>query len=434
MPKNSSAYTRGVIETTSGDLATHRLSGRGEALLAGPALPRYLEEHFARADDAWDRVTNPDGYVSMCLSENKLVWDLLEPKMAASREIPARVTGYDTMVGALSFREALARFLGDRLFGRAVQPEHVITLAGSGTVLEALFYAIADPGDGILVPTPSYMGFWPDLETRDELQILPVHTSSAKSFQLTTDVLDKALEAAEVPIKALLFTSPDNPQGRVYGADQIDEILTWSEQRQIHVVLDELYAFSVHGDREFVSGTAARPALDELIHLVWAFSKDFAASGLRCGVLVSENTGVLGAVEGLAYWSAVSGDTQYVLEQLISDHEWVSGFIAENERRLGEAYRRTVEALDTASIPYFPAQAGFFLLCDMRQFMDTVTWDAEAALWTRLHEEAQVNLTPGADCHIGEPGFMRLCFAGIPTDAVVAWIERLGRYLGSGAI
>ena len=33
----------------------------------------------------------------------------------------------------------------------------------------------------------------------------------------------------------------------------------------------------------------------------------------------------------------------------------------------------------------------------------------------------------GADCHIGEPGFMRLCFAGLPTDAVVAGVQAAGR-------
>ena len=42
-----------------------------------------------------------------------------------------------------------------------------------GAVLELLFHAIADPGDAVLVPTPSYAGFWADLETRDDLTIVP---------------------------------------------------------------------------------------------------------------------------------------------------------------------------------------------------------------------------------------------------------------------
>jgi 1-aminocyclopropane-1-carboxylate synthase len=294
-----------------------------------------------------------------------------------------------------------------------------------------LFYAIADPGDGILVPTPSYSGFWPDIETRDQLQVIPAHTTSETGFRLTVELLDAAVEAASVPVRALLFTSPNNPLGWVYTRDELDEIVTWAEDRGIHLVLDELFAKSVYGETAFVSGSAVRPALGPRMHLVWAFSKDFAASGLRCAVLLSENEGVREAVNGLAYWAAVSGDTQFVLEQMISDETWVDSFIAESQERLGRAYQEVTAALEAASIPYLPAEAGFFFLCDLRPFMEEVTWEAEAELWDWLLNTANVNLTPGADCHIGEPGFMRLVFASERTEAVVAGIERVGAALAT---
>ncbi len=418
-----------MIEPRPAQLQSHRLSRRGDRLVGNPPMPAYIETHFDLVDDGWDPETNLDGYVSMCIAENKLVWDLLEPKMAASRNIPARVTGYDAMVGAWSFREALARFLGDRLLGRPVDPEHVITLAGAGSVLETLFYAIADPGDGILVPTPSYAGFWMDIETRDGLHIVPVSTPSETGFRLTVELLDDAIDHSEIPVRALLFTSPDNPQGRVYDAGEVEAVIDWGERRGIHVVIDEIYGLSVYGDRPFVSGASRRPSLGELTHIVWAFSKDIAASGLRCGVLVSENQGVLAAIDGVAYWSSVSGDTQYLLEQLISDEEWMSGFIAENQRRLGNTYRQVTTVLDSFGIRHLPAGAGFFFLCDLREFMDQPSWESEATLWRRILDEAKVNLTPGAACRISEPGFMRLCFASEPIEAVLAGVERVGRVL-----
>lgn len=67
------------------------------------------------------------------------------------------------------------------------------------------------------------------------------------------------------------------------------------------------------------------------MHLTWAFSKDFAVSGLRCGVLYSENEALLEAVDGLAYWACVSGDTQYLLGEMISDDAWEDDFVAENQ-------------------------------------------------------------------------------------------------------
>lgn len=396
-------------------------------------MPAYVDEHFARVEDAWDPATNPDGYVAMCIAENMLVWDLLAPKMAAGRRIPPRAVAYDAMTGARSFREALAAFFERRIFHRPVDPDHVIALAGAGTVLEMLFYAIADPGDGVLIPTPSYSGFWPDLETRDRLEVIPVHTTAATGFELTIDLLDAALEKATIPVKALLFTSPNNPLGRVYTPGQLDEVMAWADRHGLHLILDELFALSVFGDATFVSGASRGASLGPRTHLVWAFSKDFAASGLRCGVLVSENEAVRRAVDGLAYWAAVSGETQFLLEQMIVDQAWVDGFVGENRRRISAAYAAVTSSLEAASIPYLPAQGGFFLVCDLRPFMETVTWDAEHELWRWLLDTVNVNLTPGADCHIGEPGFMRLVFASERTEAVVAGVARMGKALAARA-
>jgi aspartate/methionine/tyrosine aminotransferase len=410
---------------------TRGLSARGEALLADPPLPGYIREHFERVDDRWDPATNPGGYISMCIAENKLVWDLLAPKMAQCRDVPQRVVEYDSMIGSVSFREQIARFFEHNFVGRTVDPDQLAVLGGLGSVLELLFYVLGDPGDGVLVPTPSYAGFWADLETRDDLDIVPVHTTAAEDFRLTTDHLDAALAGAGRPVKALLFTSPSNPLGTVYSPSEIERVVAWTEDQGLHLVVDEMFALSTYSDVPFVSATTMRPSLGERMHLVWAFSKDFAVSGLRCGVLYSENEALLEAVDGLAYWACVSGDTQYLLGEMISDGAWVDDFVAENQRRLGAAYQRVTVALDAEGIPFVPAEAGFFFLIDVRPFLDEVTWEAEGELWRRLLDEGNVNLTPGAECRVGEPGFMRLCFASEETDAVVAGVERLGRLLGA---
>ncbi len=334
------------------------------------------------------------------------------------------------MTGSLAFREALAGFMGERFLGRSFRAEQIAVLSGAGSVLELLFHVIADPGDGVLVPTPSYAGFWPDLETRDELAIVPVHTASSEGFRLTPERLDAACAAAGRPVRALLFTSPDNPMGRVYGAEELDVVLGWAERTGVHLVMDEIYALSVFGERKFVSAASRRPSLGARVHIVWAFSKDFAVSGLRAGVLVSENADVMRAVDGLAYWACCSGLTQLALTELISDRVWVDSYLAQMPARLGAAYARVTALLDEHAIAYLPSGAGFFLLLDLRRFLRAPTWEAEAALWRRLLEGANVNLTPGAACRVGEPGFMRLCFAGVPTDVAVHAVQRLGRLLG----
>ncbi len=69
------------------------------------------------------------------------------------------------------------------------------------------------------------------------------------------------------------------------------------------------------------------------------------------------------------------------------------------------------------------------MVCDLRGFLSEPTQRAEHALWKRLLDEADVNLTPGTACRIAEPGFMRLCYAAQPLEVVLDGIVRLGRAL-----
>ncbi|MEM6995223.1 MAG: aminotransferase class I/II-fold pyridoxal phosphate-dependent enzyme [Myxococcota bacterium] len=406
------------------------LSRRGQTLVDSPPLAAYIGEHFVRAEQAWDAQTRPDGYIAMCIAENKRMADELLACLGKYTEVPAHVLGYDAMIGKLEFRENLARFMGRAFLGRAVSAENLAVLGGAGSVLELLFYALADEGEGVLVPTPSYAGFWADLETRDGLKIVPVDTRSDEDFTLTPAQLDAAVEAAPCPVRALLFTNPDNPLGRVASKEQVLAVLEWAEAREIHVVFDEVYALSVFGPRAFVSAASLRESLGERVHIVWAFSKDFGASGLRCGVVVSENRPLLTAIDQLAYWAACSGHTQHLLSSFVGDTPAVDRYVEAMRRDLATAYGRVTAALDAAAIAYLPAEAAFFVVCDLRAHLAEPSRAAERRLWSRLVEEANVNLTPGEACRIAEPGFFRLCYAGVDIEAVEVGIDRMRRVLG----
>jgi aspartate/methionine/tyrosine aminotransferase len=258
-----------------------------------------------------------------------------------------------------------------------------------------------------------------------------VHCRSEDGFTLTPALLDAAIAGADRPVRALLFTSPSNPLGRIYTRGEIDEVVTWAEAHDIHVVFDEIYALSVYGEAAFTSVAAVRASLGDHIHVVWAFSKDFGLSGFRAGVLWSENRAVLEAVDSLSYWAAVSGYTQHVLGEMIEDVDWVDRYLAEMQSRLRTAHEATIAELAGAGIATVPSEAGIFVLCDLRPFLEEPTWGSEHRLWRRFVDEANVNLTPGAACHIGEPGWMRLCFASQPTSVVLEGVSRIRRVLGT---
>ncbi|MBT8211696.1 MAG: aminotransferase class I/II-fold pyridoxal phosphate-dependent enzyme [Acidimicrobiia bacterium] len=405
------------------------LSQRGRKLIESPPMSEYAQVHRVRALNPFHPEHNPDGYIPLCVAENKLIAPMVAERIAAVPDMPLNLMGYQPMTGSVELRVALARFMERSLLGRPVDPEELAVLAGAGSVLEIMFAALCDPGDGVLVPTPSYAGFWADLETRDEITIVPVHCSSENGFELTTELLDRALADADRPIRALLFTSPNNPLGWTYTPDEIAEIVEWAETNDIHLVMDEIYALSVFGDTAFTSAAAVVDDLGDNIHIVWAFSKDFGASGLRAGVLWTRNEELLDAVESLGYWAMVSGHTQHVLADMVCDEGWLDGFVEELRRGLREAHSAVTDALVTIGVPVIPSDAGIFLMCDMRPHMAEVSWRAEQNLWQRILDTTNVNLTPGSACRVGEPGFFRLCFAAVPTPTAVEAIERVGNVL-----
>lgn len=403
------------------------LSDRGAHLADHSPLSEYMVVSRTHIDRRWSS-DRPDGFIDMSTAENKLVWDLVEPEISRARSVPSSAVGYGDTSGRPDFRSAVAALASRAFLGRTIGPDSLSTLAGAGAVLEAVFYALCDPGDGVLVPTPGYAGFWMDLEQRDQVAIVPVPTRGEDGFRMTRGELDRAYEAADRPIRALLIASPDNPTGRVLGRAELLDLVEWCRERRIHLVSDEIYALSVYGDSPFVS-VAAVTGLEDDVHIVWAISKDFAVSGLRCGVLITENDRLRRAVTSQAVWSGVSGLTQNLYAELLADRGWTDGFIDEMRRRLGSAHDVAVSALENEGIAHWRAEAGFFVMIDLRGHLAEPTFEAERDLWLRM-VDGGVNLTPGSACRSSEPGLFRLCFAATPIESIPLGVDRIAAVLG----
>ena len=124
-----------------------------------------------------------------------------------------------------------------------------------------------------------------------------------------------------------------------------------------------------------------------------------------------------------------SNSTQYLLGDMISDETWVDSYIGSMRELLQSAYARLAVALDAGGIHRVPAEAGVFVLLDLRSHLAAPTWEAEHKLWLKILEQTRVNLTPGAACHVGEPGFFRLCYACLPAETVEVGVRRIASLL-----
>lgn len=406
---------------------THRISERGERIVTGSNVAPYVLEHIARMS----KRTPDDAYLSLAVAENHLMWDLIDQHANAPRGVGPAAFAYEDMRGAPAFRHAVATMLGERLFGMTVDPASVVMMSGAGTIIESLVWTLVDPGGAVLVPTPSYMGYWNDIEARAGVRAIPAHTLPSEGFRITPDVLTTAADSVPGGVDALLLTNPSNPLGRMLTRTELTESIQWARDRAIPIIMNEIYGLSVHEGHAFTSAASVVGGFPDDIHFVWAFSKDFASSGLRCGIAVTANASVRDALMELLYFGAVSGDTQHLLTSMLTDVAWLDRYLVTLRQRLTESDATARSILRDHGISTIDGDAGIFLLADLRPFLTTPTWEAESDLWRALIDEADVNLTPGSACRVAVPGFMRVCHASVSADDLVEGLERVVSVLGA---
>jgi len=413
-------------ERLPGDLAG-RAAGSQKMLSYLPNFLRALEDQHGPG--------NPEGHIILCVAENKLSCHLLRERLLLQKDLPMQAFGYDSMAGVERFRVALAQFFNANLMrGAAVSDADVFVSGGCGPIIDKISFLLLSRGDGVLIPAPYYPAFDFDLVARNHCVPVPVETAGIVP---TAGDLERAAAAAEangVPLRALLLTNPNNPYGVVYPEEAMRELLAWGLARGLHVISDEIYGLSRFGGEPFVSALTIAPqlygrfgqrAVDEHLHVLWGFSKDFCASGFRVGCCVSRNRELHAMLGNVGYFSAASNVTQYALANLLEDSHFVQKFLKENSHRLSVSYRKLTSALREAEIPFVEATASIFMVIDLRRGLRASTWEAEKELWDSIAEESKVLLTPGFDMHFPEPGFFRVCYAWVPPSALGVAVQRI---------
>ncbi|GAB1640022.1 aminotransferase class I/II-fold pyridoxal phosphate-dependent enzyme [Krasilnikovia sp. MM14-A1259] len=404
------------------------VSRQAARLVAGS--PVIASAHFTAEADPYDPVSNPDGYVNVGTAENRLVWDLLAPRLRAARAVGAAHIRYAPLHGTAALRSQVARFLGRS--GAAVDPEDLIVVSGATAALDVIASVLCDPGESLAVPVPYYGALDTDLTGRSGARLLPVPPLGGAPLPDAAAVVDtvRRARAGGATVRALVLTSPHNPLGLVYRDTELRAYASACAALDLDLVADEVYAHCAFTGPAFVSARdAASGLLDpHRVHAVWGFAKDLGLPGLKVGVLHTRQPEARAAARELAYFAPVSTDTQWLVTELLAADDWVEQFLTVGRERLAASYAAAAAHLTGAGVPFRPADAGFSIWTDLRGWLEEATPDAEHRLWQRLFTSGRINLLPGAVFHSPEPGWFRLCHTTDPATVAEA-VARLRRVL-----
>jgi aspartate/methionine/tyrosine aminotransferase len=161
--------------------------------------------------------------------------------------------------------------------------------------------------------------------------------------------------------------------------------------------------------------------------MVWAVSKDFGASGLRVGVVYSQNEIFLEGLATCNIFSGVSGPIQYLVSELLTDDPFVDRFLDESRERILQSYTICAQKLEEMVLPFVEAEAGLFVYVDCSSLLPEKTFEWERKLSEVMFRYARIVLTPGESQRESRAGMFRICYAWVDPEVLEIAMERLSR-------
>ena len=157
---------------------------------------------------------------------------------AALTEIFSSVRSYSyhpDPFGELSARNAIASYYGQR--NVAVHPQHLALTASTSEAYSVLFKLLCDPGDEILVPTPSYPLF-DYLAALESVRAVPYRLLYAGNWFIDLEHLDSALSART---RAIVIVNPNNPTGSFLKRGEYAALSELAISRSVPLICDEVF-------------------------------------------------------------------------------------------------------------------------------------------------------------------------------------------------
>ena len=161
------------------------------------------------------------------------------PEQIVAALADPRALRYDPQpAGSLAAREAVCRYYAEA--GHTVEPDRVLLTASTSEAYAYLFKLLADPGDEVLVPQPSYPLF-EFLATMESLRVVSYPLVYHGGWSIDC----QALAAAVTPrTRAIVLVNPNNPTGSFLKRDE----LRFLQSLGLTLISDEVFADYAFGE------------------------------------------------------------------------------------------------------------------------------------------------------------------------------------------
>ncbi|HTK08039.1 MAG TPA: PLP-dependent aminotransferase family protein [Ktedonobacteraceae bacterium] len=335
---------------------------------------------------------------------------------------------YGATEGYTPLREMIAA--NCRRDGLPVTIDNILIVSGSQQGLDLLAKIMIDPGDPLLVESPTYMG---------ALQAFNAYEPSYVAVRsdedgIVTDELEQGLQKQPKFIYAL--PNFQNPTGVTFTLERRRKLVEMAGRYGVPILEDDPYSeLRFEGEQlpsllqlenERQQAIQGNQAYEGNVIQLKTFSK-VLTPGLRLGWVVAPSD-IIGKLVLAKQGADLHTST---LNQLIAYEIAREGFLEEHVHIIRQTYLERRNAMLAALDEYFPdnvtwthPQGGMFLWVTVPEGIDSAQLLKDAL-------EYQIAFVPGAAFHPagGGANTMRLSFSGAAPERIEEGIRRLGRLL-----
>jgi 2-aminoadipate transaminase len=330
---------------------------------------------------------------------------------------------YSATEGYLPLREMIARH--SARYGIKITPDNVLITSGSQQALDLLGKILIDPGDRILVESPTYLAAiqaWTAYGA--EFITVPMDEDG-----MNTDYLEEALRAG--PKFIYVLPNFQNPTGETLSLERRQKLIALADQYGVPIVEDDPYGqLRYEGEHlpsivvlDSQSRDDGNPCYRGNVIYLSTFSKTLAP-GLRLGWVIAPPeviSKLVQAKQGADLHTAT-------FNQVVAHEVSRGGFLDRHIHTIRRVYGERRDLMLAAMDRYFPPEVswtyplgGLFLWGTLPSYMD-----AKELLISCL--DKKVAFVPGEPFHPtgGGVNTMRINFSNATHDEIQVGIRRLG--------
>ena len=324
-------------------------------------------------------------------------------------------TKYTSNAGMLQLRREISAYLSRRFDLQYDYASQILVTVGGSEAIDLALRVLVNPGDEVIVPTPSFVCYGPLAEMAGGVPRY-VELKAENQFRLTPEELSAAITDKT---KVLVLPFPSNPTGGTMERKDLEAIAQVLKDTGIMVISDEIYAELTYGRRHV--SLANLTDMYERTIVVNGFSKSHAMTGWRMGYVCAPEP-IVAAMTKLHQFGIMSAPTtsQYAAVEAMRGGD---GDIEHMREEYDRRRRYLVENLNRIGLQCFEPKGAFYVFPDIRS-----TGLTSEAFCERFLLEEKVAVIPGSAFGPGGEGFVRACYAASMRDIAEA-VARMDNFL-----